>query len=545
MALAHVVVAPLVITLVTAILTLLTRRYGRLQRAISLLGIAGYVLAVAAIAGRVFSIDVLTGASEETATLTYQLSNWPAPFGISLVADALSAFMLVLAAIVSAAALVFSARYVTEYGQRVAYHSLFHFMLTGVTGAFLTGDIFNLFVWFEVMLMPSYVLVVFYGRSEHTRAALQYTVLNLLGSALMLVSIGGLYATTGTLNMADMSRRLTHASQYGIEPAPVLGLSAILLAVFALKAGIVPFQFWVPAAYRAAPAPISAMLAGVTKKVGVYAIVRLVFTVLGGATLADGLELGLSGTSFAAFFGPVLFVMAVGSIFVGGLGAVSRNDLDGVLAYSSIGQVGFIVLAIALAAGADALGTGTDAVRTLALIAVLVYSLNHAIAKSLLFLISGVIQESVGSTRFSALGGLASPRPILAGSFFLGAIALIGIPPLTGFFGKLLVFESAGEALNAGVPLAELALGAALAGAVLTIIYMSRAWNRVFWGSPADPVTHAYRPTVLVAIVAGFSLLVVVLGVGFDPVYRLAETAAHAAADHTGYVEAVAPEVIE
>ncbi|WEL21090.1 proton-conducting transporter membrane subunit [Halorhabdus sp. BNX81] len=537
MALAHVVVAPLVITLATAILTLLTRRYGRLQRAISLLGIGGYVLAVGAIASRVFSIDVLTGASGETTTLTYQLSDWGAPFGISLVADALSAFMLVLAAIVSVAALVFSARYVTEYGQRVAYHSLFHFMLTGVTGAFLTGDIFNLFVWFEVMLMPSYVLVVFYGRSEHTRAALQYTVLNLLGSALMLVAIGGLYATTGTLNMADMSRRLTHASQYGIDPAPVLGLSGILLAVFALKAGIVPFQFWVPAAYKAAPAPISAMLAGVTKKVGVYAIVRLVFTVLGGASLDSALGLGLSGSAFSDFLGPVLFIMAVGSIFVGGLGAVSRNDLDGVLAYSSIGQVGFIVLAIALAAGTE------GPIRTVSLIAVLVYSLNHAIAKSLLFLISGVIQESVGSTRFSAVGGLAARRPILAGSFFLGALAMIGIPPLTGFFGKLLVFDSAGRALEAGVPFAELALGAALLGAILTIIYMSRAWSQVFWGSQTEPVAHAYRPTTLVAIVAGFSLLVVALGVGFDPVYRVAETAAHAAIDHAGYVDAVGPEV--
>ncbi|MFB6128233.1 MAG: complex I subunit 5 family protein [Halorhabdus sp.] len=536
----HVVVAPLVIALTTAILTLLTRRYGRLQRAISLLGIGGYAVAVVSLASRVFSVGVLTGASTETTTLTYQLSGWPAPFGISLVADPLSVFMLGLAAIVSAATLAFSARYISEYGQQVAYHALFHFMLTGVTGAFLTGDVFNLFVWFEVMLMPSYVLVVFYGRSEHTRAALQYTVLNLLGSALMLVAIGGLYATTGTLNMADMSRRLAHASQYSIDPAPVLGLSAILLAVFALKAGLVPFQFWVPAAYRAAPAPVSAMLAGVTKKVGVYAIVRLVFTVLGGATLDTGLGLGLAGTGFDGFFGPVLFVMAVGSIFVGGLGAVSRNDLDGLLAYSSIGQVGFIVLAIALAAGT------AGAVRTLSLIAVLVYSLNHAIAKSSLFLVSGTIQESVGSTRFSALGGLASQRPLLAGSFFLGALALIGIPPLTGFFGKLLVFDAAGKALHAGVPFAALALGAALLGGMLTIVYMSRAWNRVFWGSPAEPVAHAYRPAVLVGIVAGFSLLVVVLGVGFDPVYRLAAAAANAAVDRTGYVDAVlSPGVME
>ncbi|WP_136690128.1 complex I subunit 5 family protein [Halorhabdus amylolytica] len=543
----HVVVAPLVVALVTAILTLGTRRYPRGQRAVSLLGIGAYAVAVLALASRVVPLGVLTGSGGTTETLTYQVSNWPAPFGISLVADALSAFMLVLAVAVVVPALVFSALYVEEFAQRVSYHSLFHFMLAGVTGAFLTGDIFNLFVWFEVMLMPSYVLVVFYGRAEHTRAALQYTVLNLLGSAVMLVAIGGIYATVGTLNMADIARRLAHAGEFGIDPAPVLGLGAILFAVFALKAGIVPFQFWVPAAYRAAPAPIAAVMAGVTKKVGIYAIIRLLFTVFGTATvggglaparIAEGLGFGMAGKSFLGLFGPVLFLMAIGSILLGGLGAVSRNDLDDILAYSSIGQVGFIVLALALAA------TGPQAVRTAGLIAALVYSLNHAIAKSALFLISGTVYEAVGSIRFDALGGLSTRRPILASSFFLGGIALVGIPPLTGFFGKLLVFDTAGKAIVAGEPFAGVALIVALAGAVLTIAYVSRAWNRAFWGSPSDPVTRSYQPTALVAVVAAFVLLVAVLGIGFDPVYRAAEAAAHAATDRTEYVEAVAPEVI-
>ena len=534
----HVVVAPLVIALVTAILTLGVRRYPRAQRAISLLGIGAYALAVLALASRVFPIDVLTGAGGSTGTLTYQVSNWPAPFGISLVADALSMFMLVLAVVVVVPALAFSVLYVEEFGQRVSYHSLFHFMLAGVTGAFLTGDIFNLFVWFEVMLMPSYVLVVFYGRAEHTRAALQYTVLNLLGSAVMLVAIGGIYATVGTLNMADIARRLAHAGEYGIDPAPVLGLGAILFAVFALKAGIVPFQFWVPAAYRAAPAPVAAVMAGVTKKVGIYAIIRLLFTVFGAATIESGLGFGMAGTSFLGLFGPVLFLMAVGSIFLGGLGAVSENDLDGVLAYSSIGQVGFIVLALALAA------TGSGAVRTIGLIAALVYSLNHAIAKSLLFMVSGAVYEAVGSIRFEALGGLSTRRPVIAGSFFLGGIALVGIPPLTGFFGKLLVFDTAGKAMVANGAFADVALAVALAGAILTIAYISRAWNRAFWGSPSDPVIRSYQPTTMVAIVAAFSLLLVMLGIGFDPVYRAAEAAAHAGTEWKVYVEAVSPEVI-
>jgi multicomponent Na+:H+ antiporter subunit D len=525
----HVVVAPLLVALVTAVLTLATRRAARVQTGLSLAGGVAYVAAVALLALRVDAAGVLT----------YQLSNWSAPFGIALVADSLTAFMLALAAVVSLAALAFSVVYVDDEGQRISYHPLFHFMLVGVSGSFLTGDVFNLFVWFEVMLLPSYVFVVFYSGARHTRAAFQYTVLNLFGSALMLVAIGGLYATTGTLNMADIARRLAAPAEYGVDPVPVLGLSALLLVVFALKAGIVPFQFWVPAAYRAAPAPISAMLAGVTKKVGVYAIIRLYFTVFAAGSL-DALSLpGLSGGSFLAFFGPVLFLMAVGSILVGGIGAVSRDDLDELFAYSSIGQVGFIVLPLAVVATVP-----DEGLRTLGIAAALVYALNHAVAKSLLFLVSGAVFEAVGSIRLSDLGGLTSRRPYLSGAYLVGALALVGIPPLSGFFGKLLVFDTAGRAFADGEPGTALALAAALVGAVFTIAYLSRAWSLGFWGEVSPAVDDARQPTVLVTIVAVLAVATVVIGIGFDPVYRFAREAARAALDRQAYVDAVAPEVV-
>jgi multicomponent Na+:H+ antiporter subunit D len=525
----YVVVAPMLVALSTAILTLLVRRYGRLQGRVSLLGNLAYAGAVVALALRVVPDTVLT----------YQLSNWAAPFGISLVADALSVFMLSLAALVSVAITVFSVAYVDE-GEAATYHPLYHFMLTGVSGAFLTGDVFNLFVWFEVMLMPSYVLVVFYSGPRHTAAALQYTVLNLVGSALMLVAIGGLYATTGTLNMADIARRLAAPAEFGIDPAPVLGLSVVLFVVFALKAGIVPFQFWVPPAYRAAPAPVSAFLAGITKKVGVYAIIRLYFTVFAAGSLESGLGLaGFSGTSFLSFVGPVLFVMAVASILLGGVGAVSRDGLDDVFSYSSIGQVGFIVLPLAVVATVSDPG-----LRTLGVVAALVYALNHAIAKSLLFLVSGAVYESVGSVQFSQLGGLTTRRPVLSGCFFVGSLALVGIPPLSGFFGKLLVFDAAGRAWAGGAAGADLALAGALVGAVFTVAYLSRAWARGFWGEVSPAVAESSQPFVTLGVVAALAVVVVVVGVGFDPVYRFARAAARAALDRTGYVEAVNPEVV-
>jgi multicomponent Na+:H+ antiporter subunit D len=540
------VVAPMLVALVTAVLSLVVRSRPRLQRGVSLVGGLGYVAAVGYLVWLVFDGSILT----------YQLSGWAAPYGISLVADELAAFMLAMSAVVMVAALAFSVVSIGAFGQQVSYHPLFHFMMVGVTGAFLTGDIFNLFVWFEVMLMPSYVLVVFYSGPEHTRAAFQYTVLNLIGSAVMLLAIGGIYATTGTLNMADLAVRLSNPEAFGIAVEPVVGLAALLFAVFALKAGIVPFHFWVPDAYEAAPAPISAMLAGVTKKVGIYAIIRLLFTVFGAAQL----DMGPFGEgSMLLFFGPVLFAMAVASMFLGGWAAVGQSNLDRLFAYSSIGQVGFIILPLAVVATIPLAEAGTTTVlggelivsnaisdlRVLGIVAALLYALNHAVAKSLLFLVSGTVSESVGTIDVGKLGGLTRSRPFLSGTFLLGGLSLVGIPPLMGFFGKLLVFDTAVSGMAGGNSVGTVAAAAALGGAILTIAYISKAWNEAFWGAQSGPVERATQPVALLSIVVVLSLAVVVLGIGLDPVYETAHGAAEAALDRGAYVDAVHPSYAE
>jgi multicomponent Na+:H+ antiporter subunit D len=524
-----VVIGPLLVALTTAVLALLVP--GRRPRAaVSVVGVLAYAGAVALLVSRVLLPLSSPGR------LVYQVSNWPAPVGIVAVADALSAFMLVVAAVVAVPVLVYAVLHVEDAGQRLTFHPLFHFMLVGVSGAFLTGDLFNLFVWFEVMLMASYVLVVFYSGPDHTRAGLQYVVLNLVGSALMLVAVGGLYAATGTLNMADMARRLAAPAEYGVSVAPVLGLSAVLFGVFALKAGLVPFQFWVPSAYGAAPAPVAAMLAGVVKKVGVYAIVRLYFTVFAAAEV-DGLALPLvSGDSMLGFYGPVLFVVAVASIVLGGVGAVSRDSFDDVLSYSSIGQVGFIVLPLALAATAPAapIGDPFGTVATLGLAATLVYTVTHALAKAALFLASGTVAGATGTDSLADLGGLSRQSPVFAAAVFVAGIGLVGIPPVVGFFGKFLVFSAAVEADSA------LALAAALGGAVLTIAYFTRTWNRGFWGETGAAVGEPL-PTAEVAVVAALGVALLVVGVGFDPLLQAATAGAEAALDTGGYVDAVAP----
>ncbi len=539
----HVVAAPLLVALSAAVLSLVTRRFGRLQRGLSLVGGLVYLAASVVLFRRVV----------EDGTLTYQVGKWSAPYGISLVADPLATFMLVLAATVSLAALAFSVLYVDEASQRLSYHALYHFMLVGVTGSFLTGDLFNLFVWFEVMLMASYALVVFYGGAEHTRAALQYVVLNLVAGALMLVAVGGLYAVTGTLNMAQMSQRLAAAE--GAAALPALGLSAVLFAVFALKTGLVPFQWWVPAAYKAAPAPVSAMLAAVVKKVGVYAIIRLYFTVFAGLTIPGGLGLpGFSGTTLLSFYGPVLFVLAVASILLGGLGAVARDHLDEVLAYSSIGQVGFVVLPVAVAATVPAAATAAVpglaepiSVRALGLAAALVYSLNHAVGKGALFLAAGTVETMTGTKDLRKLGGLTGAVPTLSFGVFVGGLGLIGIPPLSGFFAKFLVFDTAARAgTNGGAHLAgvsgpELALAAALLGATLTIAYVTRMWNRGFWGATGEAVETLRPATGQAAVALALATGLLVVGVAFDPVFEAAVEAGEAALDRSGYIEAVDP----
>jgi len=525
-----IIVAPLLVAMAGITLTLLLRSWPRVQRVTSVAVSVAYAGTVGWLAWQIVLAPGATGA------IAYQVGGWVPPHGITLVADALSAFMLTLAALVALYAVAFSVHFVDEQNQAVYYHPLFHMLVLGVTGAFLTGDLFNLFVWFEVMLMSSYVFVAFYGAADHTAAGMRYVVVNIVGSALMLLSVSGLYATVGTLNMAEMARRLADPAAAGIDPAPVVGLSALVFATFALKAGLVPFQFWVPSAYRAAPLPIAAMLAGVTKKVGIYAIIRLYFTVYGGAAVTvNGPVVG--GASPLSFMAPVLLVMAAVSILLGGLGAVGRERMDGLLAYSSIGQVGFIAVPVAIAAA-----TGSPSLRHLGILAALVYALHHALAKGLLFMCTGVIRDAVGTTYLSELGGLGQRSPTFALTFFVGAVSLVGIPPLAGFFGKFLVFDAAATRFGGNPTLGPAAvIVVLLVGAFLTIVYGTRAWVSGFWGEQTMAVEVAFLDRSQVAILATMAALIVAVGVGFEPVYQFADAAASAALDGDAYIEVVGP----
>jgi len=519
-------IVPILVALVSSTLTLVVRSWPRLQQATSILGAVAYTAAVGIL---VWSVVFADGAG----AVAYNVGGTTTPFGIILVADALSALMLSMTAIVTLYSITFSVSFIREANQRVYYHPLFHFLLLGVTGAFLTGDLFNLFVWFEVMLMASYVFVSFYGSDTHTAAAMRYVVLNIVGSTLMLLAIGGLYATVGTLNMADMAQRLADPAA-SVSTAPVVGLSALLFTTFALKAGLVPFQFWVPSAYRAAPMPVAATLAGATKKVGIYAIIRIYFTIFGSAAVTTNVP-GIAVESPLAFLAPILLIMGIFSILVGGLGAVSQETVDGLLAYSSIGQVGFIAVPVAVAAA-----TTSETLRHLGVLAGLIYAFHHALTKGLLFLSAAAIRDATGTTQLSKLGGLGQESSVFASVFFVGGLSLVGIPPLAGFFGKFFIFDAAATrfADTSGIG-AALVMFVLFLGAVLTIIYSTRAWVRSFWGSQTPTVEAGALEQPQVFLLATLAAIVVLVGVGFDPVYRFADAAAEAAIDTDQYIDVV------
>jgi multicomponent Na+:H+ antiporter subunit D len=276
--------------------------------------------------------------------------------------------------------------------------------------------------------------------------------------------------------------------------------------------------------------PVAAMLAGVTKKVGVYAIVRLYFTVFAGASVSVAVP-GLAGESPLTVLAPVLGVMGAASVVLGGLGAIDRDSV----AYSSISQIGFIAIPVAVTAAA-----GNPALRRLGLLAALIYALHHALTKGLLFLSAVVIRDVAGTTRLAAVSGLGQRSPLFATVFFVAGLSLVGVPPLAGFFGKLLVFEAAAARL-AAVPttVAALTVLVLLLGGLLTIVYTTRAWVGSVWGAQTERVERGTVDRPLVALIATLAVVVVLVGVGFEPVYRFADAAAAAALDTDGYVEVV------
>lgn len=493
------IVAPIVLpALCGALMLMLGTRHG-LRRTLAFLSSAAQVALAAAFVG------VAAGGRIGV----YRVGDWPAPYGIVLVLDRLAAFMLALTAVVGFAALVHAARGADRQGRH--FHGLYQFQLMGLNGAFLAGDLFNLFVFFEVLLVASYGLLLHGSGAPRLRAGLHYVTINLAASALFLVGIALLYGVTGTLNMADLAERVSALAPSELPLAQSAAL--LLLLVFAVKAAVFPLYFWLPETYVAACTPVAALFVILTK-VGVYAIVRV-----HGVIFAAG-----AGGS-APLAGPWLLGGALFTIVFGALGALAARRLGMLLAYLTVVSMGTILTAVSV-------------FSTASIAAALYYLAHSTLVIAALFMLSDAIAAQRGAS-----GDLLRPsesvlQPKRLGILFaLGATAVAGLPPLAGFIGKIMILQSTG-----GVPRMALVWSVILGSTLLAIIALARAGSIVFWKTvPLDTVT-AGAPLARTAAFAPMLLLLacsVALVVFASPIKRYADEAATQLAAREVYTDAV------
>jgi len=417
---------------------LFARNALNLQRTISVLG----TLALLALA-----ITLI-----QAPTQAYFLGAWPAPFGIALVLDSLSALMLLLTSALALIILIHTIRTGWDACGR-HFHALYLFQLMGLNGAFLTGDAFNLFVFFEVLLIASYGLMVHSGGEARIRAGVQYVAFNLLGSTLFLFALATIYSTTGTLNMADLAQKLPLIPAN--DTALIRVAAVLLMLVFAVKAALVPLQFWLPGTYANAPGPIAALFAVMTK-VGAYALIRF-------GTLVFPTDLPATTTLIAQ----LLYPAALATIAIGALGTLGTRSLPRQIAFAAIGSMGTLLLAV-------------SAFTPQATSAALYYLIHSTLATAALFLIADLCR--------SRRDGLT------AALFMAAAIAMAGMPPLSGFVGKLLILD----ALRGDV----IAWAAILIASLLTMIGFARTGSDLFWKSPSAEAPAQSKAAILLCLTA-------------------------------------------
>jgi len=490
---------PVLLPLIGAGASILVGRSRTLQRVISL-------SVLTAMVGLSIAIIV---AVDDDGVVSTQAGDWYAPVGITLVADRLSAIMLVAATVALLLVNLYAIGQPGAERSHVGFQSVYLVLAAGVAAAFLTGDMFNLFVAIEMMLTASYVLITLGGTLERVRSGMTYVVISLVASALFLVALAFLYASTGTMNMADMAGQVAQLPS-GLQAA----LAGLLLVVFGIKAGLFPLFFWLPDSYPTAPTPVTAIFAGLLTKVGMYAIIRTQ-TLLFPDVLPTWLLMTLAGLTMV----------------VGVLGAIAQDDVKRILSFLIISSIGYMLMGLALFTVAG-------------IAAVIVYVVHQIVLKTALFLTGGLIQQTGGSTRLSQLGNMATTAPMIAALFFVAASSLAGIPPMSGFAAKFALLDSVAAEAQWWI------LGVAVLTALLTLFSVAKLWIGVFWAPATEPTENADRagtrgrrpPWMMVAPTIVLVSASVVLGVLAGPLYRYAERAAADLLDPTHYTNVVLAE---
>ncbi len=443
-------------------------------------------------------------------TQTVQAGNWAAPFGITFVADSLSATLVLLTAISGLAVSTFSASSIVAARLKFGYFPIFHFLLLGLNGAFLTGDIFNLYVWFEIIIISSFVLITLGGEKAQLEGAVKYFTLNILASMIFLTAIAVLYGLTGSLNMADLSLKVA-----AIENRGLVEITAILfLIAFGIKAAVFPLYFWLPASYHTPPSAVSAIFGGLLTKVGVYALIRI-FTLIfvGDVFLQD-----------------TILVMAILTLISGGLGALIQNNLRKVFSYLIICHIGYMIVGLGLYTEMAIAGT-------------IFYLIHDIIVKTNLFMVGGLIYRITGTNNIRSLGGLYAQYPLLSLLIAIPLFSLVGIPPLSGFWPKISLITAAFAGENWWV------IGAILFASLITMVIIAKVWANVVWKDKPelpkrlnfryyDKLTNV-RKTQLVAPIVFLSLISLYIGFGAEHVQQLSSRVASELMDNQQYIDAV------
>ena len=459
--------------------------------------------------------------------LAMDVGGWAAPFGIVLVVDRLAAMMVIVSALVLLAVLVFSVGQGLADGDNETpvsiYYPTYLILATGVFNAFIAGDLFNLYVGFEILLVASFVLITLGGTEARIRAGTTYIVVSIVSSMLFLASIAMIYAAVGTVNIAQISIRM---ADIPIDVQVILHI--MLLVAFGIKAAMFPLSFWLPDSYPTAPAPVTAVFAGLLTKVGVYAIIRT------ETIIFPGPELNI-----------VLMVIALLTMVVGVLGAVAQADIKRLLSFTLVSHIGYMILGVSLG---SALGTS----------AAIYYIVHHIVVQTTLFLGTGLIERAGGSTSITKLGGLLKSAPIVAVLFFIPALNLGGIPPFSGFIGKLALFQASAEQ---GSVLAYVLIGAGAMVSLLTLYALIRVWNMVFWRpardvegyesplldnvteAPGGRTVQATRrlPRLMIGATAGMVVVSVALTAFAGPLFALSTRAGENLEGPSTYVNIVFP----
>lgn len=494
------IVLPIIMQLVAAVLLMFFWTKIKAQKTISIL------FSIAAVVVAAFMLhDIWHNGIQIT-----QAGNWKAPFGITFVADLLAITLILISSIAALGVSIFSAGSMREERLKFGYYPVFHFLVMGLQGAFLTGDIFNLYVWFEVIIISSFVLMTLGGKKAQLEGAIKYVSLNLLASSFFLTGIGFIYGLTGTLNMADLSLKIKLMENSGL----INVTAGLFLVAFGIKSAVFPMYFWLPASYHTPPPAVTAIFGGLLTKVGVYAMLRTFSLIFGGDE----------------FMTLTISIIAALTILAGAFGAMSRKHMSKIFGFLIISHIGFMMVGISVFSEAALIGT-------------IFYLIHDIIVKTNLFMVSGLVLKINGSQDIKELGGLYKTHPLLSLLMAVPLFSLVGIPPLSGFWAKIFFIEGALAAKD------YLLVGSVIIGSFLTLWVIGKVWAEVFWkkgenlpkeangvyfDALSKPQQWAYLiPMLLLSVVSLY------IGLGANRIISLSQRIATELVDPSSYIQVV------